>query len=96
MMPLLFNESAPPNKNPSPARFRRRSCHLPSLDTFIAKRSPLSPSLICSTTRLESPQTGAISFHMGIAWAVPGKSPDGDQHSPMHGISDQYPSRNHH
>ncbi|PKK45304.1 hypothetical protein CI102_8136 [Trichoderma harzianum] len=51
------------------------------------KNPPLSPSLICSTTRLESPQTGAISFRMGIAQTVPGKSPAGDQQPPMHGIS---------
>ncbi|QYS98471.1 hypothetical protein H0G86_005650 [Trichoderma simmonsii] len=66
-MPLLFNQSAHPQKillRPVSAA-DHVTCHLriPSSP----KEPPLSPSLICSTTRLESPQMGAISFRMGIA-----------------------------
>lgn len=77
-MPLLFNQSAHPNKNPSPARFRRRSFHLPSPDTFNAKRPPC-------LHRLSAPRLASRAHKRGLspfAWVSPRPSRARQNHPP--------------
>lgn len=75
-MPLLFNQSAPPKKKSFSGQFPPQIMSL-AISGYLHRQTnpPLSPSLICSTTRLESPQTGTIYFRMGIAWTSPANHP---------------------